>query len=485
VEERRVRSSTVTAVFGSGTKQESSSRAVFIVGDEKMDLAVLRVSDLKDAPAPIAMDKSPEPHETMPVYVLGFPFGRALSFSKGNPAITIGKGTVSSLRLNDAGELNYVQIDGALNPGNSGGPVVDEKGQLVAIAVAIVKEGRGIAMAIPAQQLTRLLKGRSGTPQVSIAQRNKESVILTVQMRLFDPLAQIRAATFHYATVDGKDKARVSALPEAKQVKLKIEGQLAVGQFALPANRKADMPLTFQGEIIDGDGKAILTRVQGGTLKASSASTTGRPPQPAPKPKPLGGEELTATLAELKSDSGPERRVALRRLLRVEPDKERGAGVVAAVKPLLSDSEPATRLVAVQVYFIWAGKDALPVCTDLLKSDDSVRVRATLMNGLAHLGGAEAAPAIAACLPKEEDRPAATKALTAIGPEAEKAVIPLLGHANFRVRVEACKILEKIGTPDSLAALKKASRGLPRIGVANVERAAEEAISAITARGKK
>jgi hypothetical protein len=47
----------------------------------------------------------------MPVGVFGFPFGEVLAAGKGNPAITIGKGSISSLRLDEQGNLARVQID--------------------------------------------------------------------------------------------------------------------------------------------------------------------------------------------------------------------------------------------------------------------------------------------------------------------------------------------------------------------------------------
>ena len=72
---------------------------------------------------------TPKLTETMPVYVFGFPFGEVLATGKGNPAITIGKGSDFQPAPGRPGELARVQIDGALNPGNSGGPVVDAHGK--------------------------------------------------------------------------------------------------------------------------------------------------------------------------------------------------------------------------------------------------------------------------------------------------------------------------------------------------------------------
>src|ERR1700686_3200891 len=100
----------------------------------------------------------------MPVFVFGFPFGKILATNKRNPAITVGKGSVSSIRLDEKDELALVQIDGALNPGKSGGPVVDAPGRLVGIAVATIKDSSGIGLAIPARQLKRLLDNKDQLP---------------------------------------------------------------------------------------------------------------------------------------------------------------------------------------------------------------------------------------------------------------------------------------------------------------------------------
>jgi S1-C subfamily serine protease len=147
---------TVTAIFHSGTKGERTVPAQVITTDEERDLAVLKVNGLGTWPHPILLDKKAALVETMPVYILGFPFGEALSFNKGNPTITINKGSVSSLRENEYGQMKAVQIDGAINPGNSGGPVVDEDGHLVGISVATIR-GTGIGLAIAPDELTRLL----------------------------------------------------------------------------------------------------------------------------------------------------------------------------------------------------------------------------------------------------------------------------------------------------------------------------------------
>src|SRR5262245_12368632 len=135
----KAKDAAVSAVFHSGTKAERSLPAEILATDESRDLAVLRVRGMGDWPKPIVLDQQVQPIETMPVYILGFPFGEALSQKNGNPAPTINKGSVSSLRENEYGQMKAVQIDGAINPGNSGGPVVDEDGRLIGISVATIR----------------------------------------------------------------------------------------------------------------------------------------------------------------------------------------------------------------------------------------------------------------------------------------------------------------------------------------------------------
>src|SRR5262249_31991558 len=60
----------------------------------------------------------------------------------------------------------------------------------------------------------------------------------------------------------------------------------------------------------------------------------------------------------------------------------------------------------------------------------------------------------------------------------EKAVLPLLDHANPSTRVEACGVLKVVGTRESVPALEKAARD-PDI---NVARAAAETLRAVQAR---
>ncbi len=55
---------------------------------------------------------------------------------------------VSNLSRHDMG-VAYVQIDAAVNPGNSGGPLIDDRGRVVGVVTLKMASGEGIGLAVP------------------------------------------------------------------------------------------------------------------------------------------------------------------------------------------------------------------------------------------------------------------------------------------------------------------------------------------------
>ena len=296
----------VTVVFDGGTKTESSAKAEVIAGDPVNDLAILRVTGLKDPPKPIAYTNPPKLTETMGVYTFGFPFGQALATGKGAPAVTVGKGSVSSLRLDDDGELAVVQIDGALNPGNSGGPVVDTKGQLVGVAVATIRNGQGIGFAVPAAELGKLMKGRLDGFHVSASKAADGKLTVKTDVGVLDPTAAVRGVTLYYVVVPPKgEKPKpgepLAKLPGAKTVALKVAGGVASGELTVDA---PEGDLYVQAVPDGGGGAAGSSRVgnyalampkAAGAVVLGPAGTGPQGPGAGEGPAPAGWKEHTAS----------------------------------------------------------------------------------------------------------------------------------------------------------------------------------------------
>ena len=179
----------IRCVFHSGTHDEVSHPAVLLAADETLDLAILSVH-ASGLPEPLDMTTNVELVETLPVFVFGFPFGEILSSGRRNPAITISKAAISSIRLDDDDEISILQVDGGVNPGNSGGPIVDEKGSLVGIAVAKIT-GADIGFALPKSLLAAVLRGRVTTVNTSPTAGSRDNSSFNVNVGLVDPKRNI------------------------------------------------------------------------------------------------------------------------------------------------------------------------------------------------------------------------------------------------------------------------------------------------------
>jgi S1-C subfamily serine protease len=265
-------------VFHSGRKNEFSLRGDLIAGDQEHDLALLRVSGVQsqaDFPAALnTTDKAPLA-ETMPIYIFGYPFGEMLATSKANPAVTIGKGTISSLREDDVGDAAFIQIDGDVNPGNSGGPVVDARGRLVGVTVAKLI-GTNIGMAIPPIELRRMLGGRVSNLDFRIVKSAATSVEIDVHGTLVDPMDRLTAASLLVVRADDlKDRPAVGAgskwapLPGAEKVDLKLAGRSVSGTVKLPvrARDRGEIEFFFQPACVDKDGATTYFAPVTRTLK--------------------------------------------------------------------------------------------------------------------------------------------------------------------------------------------------------------------------
>jgi hypothetical protein len=168
---------------GTGTRRMLAGKVVGV--DRTSDLGLIRVDD-RTVPQPLKLGTTSGLSETESVFVFGFPFGKDLG-----QEITVGRSTISSLRKSVAGNIQRVQLDGGLNPGNSGGPVVDSEGNVIGIAVSVVR-GAQIGFAIPAEYVVSFLNGRIGGSSVGTPYKDGGRLMLPVKLEMIDPLGRLK-----------------------------------------------------------------------------------------------------------------------------------------------------------------------------------------------------------------------------------------------------------------------------------------------------
>ena len=111
-------------------------------------------------PAAIDMDANYRPAETTAVFTFGFPFGEACRKQKEILPLRWAGGRFPVCASMTPVARTPCRSTAALNPGNSGGPVVDARGRLVGVAVATIK-GSGIGFAVPPSALQTVLSVES------------------------------------------------------------------------------------------------------------------------------------------------------------------------------------------------------------------------------------------------------------------------------------------------------------------------------------
>lgn len=142
------RATSVTVRDGAGKRVTAKIVAI----DRQADLALLRV-DMAIQPLTVALDR---PATGAHVCVIGNAFGLDLSITCGIVSARARKG-IGFNRIED-----FIQTDAAVNPGASGGALVDEEGRLVGLVSAIFTKqsdaNAGVNFAVSADLLLTRVK---------------------------------------------------------------------------------------------------------------------------------------------------------------------------------------------------------------------------------------------------------------------------------------------------------------------------------------
>jgi len=148
--------------------------AILVGHDADNDIAVLRISAPEESLFPIVIGDSSSLRVGQHIIAIGNPFGYDRTMSTG---------IISSLNRLITSKTkrkmkSIIQIDAALNQGNSGGPLLNSRGQLIGINTAIATstgDNAGIGFAIPSNTIARVVpqliqNGRVSRPTIGITE---------------------------------------------------------------------------------------------------------------------------------------------------------------------------------------------------------------------------------------------------------------------------------------------------------------------------
>jgi S1-C subfamily serine protease/tetratricopeptide (TPR) repeat protein len=111
-----------------------------VAKDPERDLALLRTNARTCSSLSLQLSR---PAVGADVYAIGDPLGLER---------TVTKGIVSSLRQTGSG-IHYVQIDAALNPGNSGGPLLTRDGKVIGVNTFAFRGAQGLNFAVSSEEI--------------------------------------------------------------------------------------------------------------------------------------------------------------------------------------------------------------------------------------------------------------------------------------------------------------------------------------------
>jgi len=215
--------------------------------DPKRDIALLAVSNV-NAPS-LKLGDSDAVNIGDTIYAVGNPQGLEGTFSSG---------IISGIRQIDDDQL--LQITAPISPGNSGGPVLNEQGQVIGIAVATYKSGQNLNFAVPINYLKPLLDG-----ELEIVPFPSEP--LSREHSIFESIGEI--GTDYSFTLRNR-------------LKEPVEDIYCLIIFYDANNIPIDFDLVYyEGIIPPGLGKRINSRIDASVEKLNSPknSLPPRPPQ--------------------------------------------------------------------------------------------------------------------------------------------------------------------------------------------------------------
>ena len=247
--------------------------------DAKTDIAVLRI-DAKNLPV-AQMGSTRDLAVGEWVLAIGSPYGFENSVSAG---VVSAKGR----SLPDDSQVPFIQTDVAVNPGNSGGPLFNSRGEVVGINSQIYSRSggyQGISFAIPIDVATRVKDQIVATGKASHARLGV--VVQEVNQALADSFKLDRPEGALVSNVDPNGPAAKAGL-QAGDVIRQVNGQPVVASGDLPAiigqstpGQQVSIDIWRQGKPLQLNAKLTDANAKAAQVAGADDSQAGSPDKQA------------------------------------------------------------------------------------------------------------------------------------------------------------------------------------------------------------
>lgn len=238
-----------------------------IIGrDPKTDLAVLKINAGKPLPY-VELGDSKDVRPGQWVVAMGNPFGL------GN---TVTTGIVSALGrdIGDGPYDRFIQTDAPINEGNSGGPLFNQKGQVIGVNTAILSPSGGsvgIGFAIPSDMIKRVV-----TQLIEYGTVKRGFLGVSAQM-ISPQMAQVLKLPMANPNSDGALIAAVAPHSPAEKAGLK-PGDVIIGVNGQTVTSPGDLASDIAD--IDPSHEANITYIRNGHKQDVSVAVEKMPSNP-------------------------------------------------------------------------------------------------------------------------------------------------------------------------------------------------------------
>lgn len=271
-------------------------KATVVGSDERTDVALLKIDADKMATLPIGSAQDLKKGQW--VLAIGSPFG----FDS-----TVTAGIVSAIGRETGDFLPFIQTDVAVNPGNSGGPLLDLNGEVVGINAQIVSRSggfMGISLAIPIDEAMEVAEQLRASGRVTRGLIGVQIGEVSKDVAEASGLPDQAGAMVSRVSPDGPaEKAGI----EPGDIVLEFNGRKIDKWSDLPRVVGSTAPGTKADIKVWRKGKPVTLSITVGEVPGAQASA----PTSEPAPQEVSGESaLGVTVVALTDDEKRELRIS-------------------------------------------------------------------------------------------------------------------------------------------------------------------------------